>query len=240
MRSKDFSIVIPTLNEEGYVHHLLGDLMTQTHKNFEVVVVDGGSSDGTLQVLEKFESIKVVKAKRGVARQRNAGGRSSLGRHLIFLDADMRIQKHFLEELKREIEQKNLDMLTPKFSWPQAHAVVRMVYSACNMTFKLTKKTAPSGSGACLIVDREIFVKSGGFDESLSMFDDIEFVRRVGKQARYEVIEHEVFQSDRRFRKYGVYKTTLKYMLMAVFFAVGWFRFAEKVLKYEFGRHIRG
>ena len=87
------SIVIPAFNEENYIQHLLMSLAKQTKKDFEVVVVDGSSSDNTVAVVNSFLNTlptlrMIVSNQANLPLQRNIGARATHGKWLIFMDAD--------------------------------------------------------------------------------------------------------------------------------------------------------
>jgi glycosyltransferase involved in cell wall biosynthesis len=84
------SVIIPAYNSEVYIAEALHSVLAQTFKNYEVIVVDDGSSDGTLRVAKSFEPQVKVLAKQngGPASARNLAINSSLGDYLSFLDSD--------------------------------------------------------------------------------------------------------------------------------------------------------
>ncbi len=77
------SIIIPTLNEAKALPATLQRVFDQ-EGNFEVIVVDGGSSDATIKFCENYETIKIIKAKQGRASQMNAGAAIAKGEWLVF------------------------------------------------------------------------------------------------------------------------------------------------------------
>ncbi|MCI0524585.1 MAG: glycosyltransferase [Acidobacteria bacterium] len=83
-------MIIPAYNAQTYIAETLGSVLAQTYKNYEVIVVDDGSSDGTLRIAKSFEPrIKVLtKQNGGPASARNLAINSSLGDYLAFLDSD--------------------------------------------------------------------------------------------------------------------------------------------------------
>ena len=91
------SVIVPTLNEERHVGALLSDVAAQTREPDEVLVVDAGSTDGTVRVVRCFPSVKLLAGTPPVACGRNLGGRSATGDVLIFLDADVRLHSDFFE-----------------------------------------------------------------------------------------------------------------------------------------------
>src|SRR5947208_17148577 len=85
-----FSIIMPVLNEEAVLEHQLAHLVRQcSHQDYEVLLVDGWSSDGTVTIAQRYG--RVLTAPRGRASQMNAGAAAASGDVLIFLHADTRL-----------------------------------------------------------------------------------------------------------------------------------------------------
>ena len=85
-----FSIIIPTYNSEKYIEKCLENVLSQTYKNIEIIVIDDCSTDNTVKVLEKYENIKLYKTKEN-SRQgaaRNIGLEHCSGDYILFIDSD--------------------------------------------------------------------------------------------------------------------------------------------------------
>ena len=111
-----FSIIIPALNEEKYLPRLLADLSQQTIKDFEVIIVDGQSTDQTVSrcqtYKDKLPSLEILTSPvRNVSVQRNQGGFAASGQYLVFNDADNRLPEYFLEGLRYQLRVKPVDLL---------------------------------------------------------------------------------------------------------------------------------
>ena len=108
MEEIKFSIIIPVYNEEKSILMCLRSLKQQTYKNFEIIIVDDGTNDGTvakvLQYKKNNSNIKFLQQKHlGPASARNFGSKNSSGGILVFLDGDMTFEKHFLKKLTAPI-----------------------------------------------------------------------------------------------------------------------------------------
>ncbi|KKQ36206.1 MAG: hypothetical protein US53_C0061G0004 [Candidatus Woesebacteria bacterium GW2011_GWA1_37_7] len=105
------SVIIPTYNEKGVLEDCIESLGDQSFQDFEIVVVDDGSNDKTLDVLRNFEllisNFKFLEQKhKGPGAARNLGAKHAKGEILVFVDADMTFDENFLEKLTKPI-QKN-------------------------------------------------------------------------------------------------------------------------------------
>ncbi len=231
------SVIVPTLNEERHVGALLSDVAAQTRGPDEVLVVDAGSADGTIRVVRRFPPVKLLAGTPPVACGRNLGGRSATGDVLIFLDADVRLHGDFFERFLEEFEGRRLDIGCPLYVPHRSTPVVAGFHALFNLVTKAFQGTLPSGAGHCIAVKGDLFRESRGFDPSLK-FDDIELIRRLSKGRRFGIVEERVFVSDRRYRENGALRMMLTYSLMALFFALGKFGWANRI-DYEFGKHNR-
>jgi hypothetical protein len=104
-----------------------------------------------------------------------------------------------------------------------------------NLVTRAFQVILPSGGGICVAVRGNLFRRSWGVDPTLK-FDDIELIRRLSRERRFGIVEEKVFVSDRRYREHGVTRAILEYSLMALFFALGRFEWAN-LMDYEFGNH---
>ena len=229
------SVVIPALNEERHLGSLLSDVLGQTRRADEVIVVDAGSEDGTVSVVERFPGVILLDGVPPVAKGRNLGGRRASGDVLVFLDADVRLPKGFFEGLLEEFEKRRLDVACPRYVPHQSTPAIRGVHAFFNLLFESVEGLLPSGAGHCIAVRGEVFWESRGFDSTLK-FDDIELIRRLAKARRFGIVAQWVYVSDRRYREHGVPKMLLSYLLMSLFFALGKHRWANRI-EYEFGKH---
>lgn len=229
------SVVIPTLNERANIVPLLEDLRRQTLPPEEVIVVDGESEDGTPELASRVPGVCVLRSARGVGQQRQTGLEAASGDLVVFFDADVRVPETFLERAVDEMRRRRLRVACPLY-WPRRSAFsVKTVFCFFNAVFFLLQKVFPSGAGMGILFERGFALQMGGVDPKCR-YDDIEFIRRLGRRSRFGILMTPLFVSDRRFRTEGTGYLFGKYLLLSLFFTLGLFRMANRI-GYRFGHH---
>lgn len=229
------SVIIPTLNEEHYIEPLLKDLSYQTKQAYEVILVDGESQDATVPIASRFPFVKVFTSPPSVAGQRNFGALSAKGDILIFFDADVRIEPEFIEKAVSEFERKKLDIACPIYMPHRSTLKVQGIFLFYNLMLLASQYIIPAGKGTCIMMKKSTFMENAGFNPYFKSYEDAEFIRRVAKKHRFGILFKKVYESDRRFKKYGTRKMLLIYTLLCLFFVVKKFDLINKI-KYEFGQ----
>lgn len=229
------SVVIPTLNEQDYIGNLLSNLESQTLKPDEIIVVDGNSEDQTQKTVTKFKNAKFIKTKRGVGYQRTIGAKSAKSDLIYFFDADTRIDKDFIKNTSKYMNQNNLDISVPLYLPYKSTLIIKSIYWLFNFLFIIFQKIFPSGAGSCIIVKSKLVKKVNYFNSSLT-YEDINFIRKAARVGKFRVLWQKVYVSDRRFRKYGSLKMLALYLILSIFFITGQFKLANKI-KYSFGNY---
>lgn len=235
LRRRTVSVVVPALDEAAALPGLLADLAAQTRPPIDVVVVDGGSADGTAGIASAAGARVVVAAVRGIAHQRNQGAAAAAGDLLLFIDADVRLSPGFLERMAEEMERRDLDVACPVFLPRTRDRAVRAFFLVMNVVFRLTAPIAASGAGMAIAIRRDLFEHLDGFDPRYR-FEDAQLLRRAGRAGRYRVVDAAVLVSDRRFRRDGTLRTIGTYAAIGVLVALGLFRTANRI-HYGFGAY---
>lgn len=207
------SVVIPTLNEEKYLPALLSSLVSQTYKNFEVIVSDAKSEDKTKEKALEFQNsldIKVYDSKkRNVSYQRNFGAEKARGDYLLFIDADHWAEKNFINAIVEEITKSKADLIIP-VSIPDTKKLFwRAYFSLVNFLTPFTVLTKkPMGNGPAGAIKKDIFDKIGGYDESIFVYEDqylFQLAYKNGAKVSYPK-DAKVYFSIRRIEKDGVFR----------------------------------
>lgn len=228
-----FSVIIPTLNEEILLPGLLKDLQRQTLRDFEIIVADAGSQDRTQDIARQYGARVIAGGLPAVGR--NRGAQASSGDFLVFLDADTRVAKDFLEKVHAELEERFLDLATCEFLPITQNALDRLLHDFSNLAVKLSQFTDPHAPGFCIIISRRLFKRVGGFNENLKMAEDHELVRRAGQIRPLRVLNSvNVHVSVRRLEKEGRVRLISKYVAVELYrILLG--EIKTNIFEYEFG-----
>lgn len=194
------SVIAPTLNEASHIASTLQRV--RKAGECEIVVVDGGSHDGTLDLVRPYADITLL-AERGRARQMNAGARHASGDILLFLHADTFLPQDFSTLLQQACHNPHVvggrfDMRLDAEGWP-----FRMIETLMNVRSRMTRI---STGDQAIFVRRETFYKIGGFPE-LELMEDIAFSRLLKRYGEIACLREEVISSARRWQRDGVCKT---------------------------------
>ena len=205
MNTEKISIIIPVLNETRVLAATLAT--TQSAADVEVIVVDGGSQDGTIQLAESL-GIKVMSTLGGRAYQMNVGAKAATGDVLLFLHADTRLPALFdalilrtLAPSRRNAPVAGAFALQIDGSLPG----LRLIERAVNWRSRWLQM--PYG-------DQAIFLRTGVFQAlrgfpNLPIMEDFEFIRRLRRLGKIAIVPVPVLTSGRRWQELGVLKTTL-------------------------------
>lgn len=206
----DFSIAIPTYNEDKYLPCLLDSIQKQTLRPFEIIVGDRAGRDNTREIAKNYGCIVVEGG--NCALSRNSAGRAVRTELIVFMDADIVLDKNdFFEKAISRFEKEELD-LASCFSknLPSNKFLGRLVLFGANLrtlfnTVTLTLLNRITGAGASfLIVKKEVFEKLNGFNEKFVNYEDTDFVTRAIKAGyKYRILPLAVQVSGRRYQDKG-------------------------------------
>lgn len=190
------SVIIPTYNYGEYVHRAIDSVLGQSFRDFEIIVVDDGSTDNTKEIIEKHFRNKVeyyYQENSGAPSARNQGLGFSKGEYVVFLDADDRLMKNALKTRYRFLQSH------PDYDWVYGAALYQNDngqdvsrffsnnFASSNkrqgyiLPYLLLGELIPLCS---VMLRRKLVQKLGGFDTNLSCFQDYELWLRVAAQSK--------------------------------------------------------
>lgn len=208
------SIIIPVLNEAPTIAKAIST--AQNAENVEIIVVDGGSSDGTPEIAKSL-GVRVLFTTPGRAAQMNAGAAAATGDILLFLHADTRLPIGFDIWARQALAKAGTVGGAFLLEIDALSKSLRLVETGVNWRSRFLQM--PYG-------DQAIFLKTatfeilGGFPD-LPLMEDFEFVRRLKKQGRIEIVPQPVLTSARRWQQLGVLKTTAINQIVIIAYFLG-------------------
>ena len=188
------SLVIPSLNEEHYLPRLLESIAKQKYEAlFEVVLVDGGSTDRTLdrarEYTSRIRSLHIYTTGKGVSHQRNYGAAKAKYNNLVFLDADTQLPSpDTLTGIGATFNGPG-DFVGIPLLFPYDGKLIDYILGAQSyIYFLLVRHRAPVTPGMCIITTKSNHERIHGFNEKVVFGEDIDYgLRSVRSGARYRV-----------------------------------------------------
>ena len=193
-------VVVPALDEAERIEICLASVLCQEGET-EVVVVDGGSSDATVEVASRLAGVH--RSSRGRAVQMNAVARWTTGEVLLFLHADTMLHPGALPALRRALADPRVAGGTFTLRFDRDHPLLRF-YALCTRLPFSGFRFGDQG----IFVRRAVFERLGGFRE-VPLLEDVDFLRRLRRAGRVAVVPRPVTTSARRFQARGVVRQQL-------------------------------
>ena len=215
-KNPKISIVIPTLNEEKNIANLLFSLNTQSFRDFETIIVDGGSSDNTIPKARKFGAITIVKPGLKEFPSRNEGVKIARGEILLFTGADVVMLEKTLETIVNEFEKNKVDGLCAFGRIRDAPLWGKMEYYLHYSLLRLWIKFTGDfhGSTNFMALRTEEFKKIGGFKSRIDA--DGNLLNSFANNRKVEFLDGTKYflVSGRRMRKMGFFNFNFHFLYM--------------------------
>ena len=185
MTSPKVSVIIVNYNGKILLEKCLESLLKVNYDNFEIILVDNNSTDGSIEyVIKNFPSVIVIKldSNQGFAKPNNIGAKIAKGEYLLFLNNDTVVTSDFIFELVKVIEtDKKIAICQSLLLKPDGNIdssgdfidKMGIVYNSKTKTDEI--REISSARGACMLMRKKIFDKLGGFDEKFFFsFEDVD------------------------------------------------------------------
>jgi rSAM/selenodomain-associated transferase 2 len=203
------SVVVPVLDEGAVLGEALDDIASLPGR-FEVIVVDGGSRDGTPELAEAHHSRpRVLRTARGRAAQQNAGAAAAAGELVVFLHADTRLPRSAYESLAGALRDR--DVLGGNFAlrFDGGDGFARVLGG----WYRIQRRLGVYYGDSALWVRTATVSALAGF-RPLEIMEDYDFVRRLERRGRTACLPGPAVTSGRRWRSLGVARTVLSWVLI--------------------------
>lgn len=197
IRAPTVSVVIPAFNAAWCVRKAVDSVLAQTYRDFELIVVDDGSTDDTPQVLAQYgDAIHVVRqSNRGMGGARNAGIRAATGEFLAFLDSDDWWLPQKLERqvaLMRQSPKVGFSSCAARVQDPEGREVNLWKcpgWKGAFIVHLFSSGADVPGSSSAVIARRQLVLDAGGFDESLRGAEDPDLWMRLAAVTDYACLD---------------------------------------------------
>lgn len=210
------SIIIPTVNEAGRIAVALIALQPLRERGAEIVVVDGGSTDGTAEIAARGAD-HVITAPRGRASQQNAGARQALGDTFLFLHSDTQLPLDADGLIADALSERNVQWGHFDVRFDTQQTMLRVVATMMNARSRLT---GIATGDQCIFVRRSAFEAAGGFP-LLALMEDIALSTLLRRQSAPKCLRNKVTTSARRWQKDGIWRTIFLMWWLRLAYALG-------------------
>ncbi len=199
-----FSFVIPTYMEKDFIEGCINAVLAQHYprKEFEIIVSDANSKDGTIELAKRLADKVVITEKRGISIGRNLGAREAKGEILVFIDADVVLHSAFLSNMEKSFTNRTVGVMG---SWIPVDGIFSQ-----KIFFYFTRILIDIFSilgiylypGIAVAYKRKEFLKCGGFREDFGIVEDLDMSRRISRMGKCKTNKKALsFISTRRLQK---------------------------------------
>lgn len=188
------SVIIPTFNEQENIGKLISDLKKSCFDAaLEIIVVDGGSIDQTIEAAKAAGVLVFISPKKGRAAQMNYGASLAKGNILFFIHADSFPPTSFYNDIKTAVTTGyGLGRYRTKFASNRLTLKLNAFFTRFDLFMCY-------GGDQGLFITRELFTSLKGFNEELIIMEDYEIVERARAEARYKIFKKGMLVSARKY-----------------------------------------
>ncbi len=199
------SIIIPTINEANNLPLLLSDL-SSIQKEGEIIIVDCGSEDKTVDIANIYGAKVYKSEERNRGLQLNIGAKNSKGDWLIFLHADTRLTHDWFKKINSFLNGDKNYIYYFKFKINHEKIIFRVLEILVNLRSQFFKQ--PYGDQG-LVIHRTTYFKNNGF-RKIPLMEDVDFLRRLKNKKNLKQLNSPIFISSRKWEKTNIFLQALK------------------------------
>lgn len=211
----DLSVIIPVLNEAPTIALTLQSIQSP---GVEIILVDGGSSDNTVEIAQNMGIKTILSPEPGRAMQMNTGAKYATGNILLFLHADTQLPQNYSQLVQETLAKPNTIAGAFPLKINSPNPLLRLIEKGVNARSRFLQM--PYGDQG-IFLEKATFESTGGFRD-LPIMEDFQFIRILKKKGKIRLATAHVLTSARRWEKLGVIKTTLinQMIILGYFFGI--------------------
>jgi glycosyltransferase involved in cell wall biosynthesis len=218
VENKKISVIIPAYNESEFIGKIIAKYRSEGYSPLEIIVVDNSTDGGKTCSISKEYADKVLSfpGPIGVSRARNEGAKVATGEIFLFSDADSYISKDGLEKISRNVALNTMG--TPLGASDKRSFRGSILFFVKNWAHRL--KIYKGVIDGVFFCHKNIFLKTGGFDENQKVAEFRNFIERAEKLgAKYKLLTKcKAFTSLRRYEKKGYLRTFFFWLIWMILF----------------------
>ena len=199
------SIIIPTINEANNLPLLLSDL-SSIQKEGEIIIVDCGSEDKTIDIANIYGAKVFITKERNRGLQLDIGAKNSKGEWLIFLHADTRLTYDWVKKINSFLNGNKNIIYYFEFKINHKKIIYRVLEILVNFRSKFFKQ--PYGDQG-LIIHRTIYFKNNGF-RNIPLMEDVDFLMRLNQKKDLKQLNFPIFISSRKWERTNIFLQAIK------------------------------
>jgi len=199
------SIIIPTINEASNLPLLLSDL-SSIQKEGEIIIVDSGSEDKTIDIANFYGAKVFISKERNRGLQLDIGAKNSKGEWRIFLHADTRLTHDWFKKINSFLKENKNIIYYFEFKINHKKIIYRVLEILVNFRSKIFKQ--PYGDQG-LIIHRSIYFKNNGF-KNIPLMEDVDFLMRLNKKKDLKQLNFPIFISSRKWERTNIFLQAIK------------------------------
>ncbi|MCG9792245.1 TIGR04283 family arsenosugar biosynthesis glycosyltransferase [Flavobacterium algicola] len=204
------SIIIPIYNEVENIKKTLLYIESVISKSmaYEIIVVDGGSTDGSANQVQSTKTVRLISSPKGRAKQLNCGAKNATGTIFYFLHCDSLPPKNFDIAIVQQMEKgRDAGCFRMKFDLKHPILVVSQWFTRFN-------HISCRGGDQSLFVSKLLFEDIGGFNEAYSIYEDNEIIERLYAKKQFVVVPKYVITSARKYKQNGVWRLQFHFSMI--------------------------
>jgi len=211
------SIIIPTYNEEESIAKTLNNIQLNGDANLikEIIVVDGGSTDKTIERASECGVRIIVSQKKGRAAQMNEGAAIASENILHFIHADSQLPEHFDADVVMAVN-KGYEAGCFRLAFNYEHWFLKL-----NCWFTRFDLSAFHYGDQSLFITRDMFILIHGFNEKFIVFEDLDIILKIKKNCRFIILKQNIITSARKYVENGIFKMQMVFYLMYILKQLG-------------------